>query len=153
MAVWAAAGDPASSSQWERYAITETDGTFAVDGLGPCPCDLTAGSEPVGFATRSSVTPGEPALLRLTPGGLAQVSVRDETGQPVAGATGIVTTVSGVRVAGLGVAASDGQGTLMLASPGGTVSGRVMKGLRWTDVLVDVPRAGVGTGEAVLALR
>ncbi len=99
------------------------------------------------------MTPGEPALLRLTPGGLAQVSVRDETGQPVAGATGIVTTVSGVRVAGLGVAASDGQGTLMLASPGGTVSGRVMKGLRWTDVLVDVPRAGVGTGEAVLALR
>ena len=150
--VSAAGGDPASSSQWERGTVTGGDGSFTIAGLGLGSCDVMAGSEAVGFATQAAVTPGEePVLLRLTPGGRAQVKVWDEAGQPVAGATGVLTSVFGVKTSGPGVAASDGQGTLVMPTPAGAVALRVMKGPRWADVLVEVPSGGVGTAETVLA--
>jgi hypothetical protein len=150
--VSAAGGDPVSSSQWERATITEGDGTFALDGLGQGPCDVAAGSEAVGFATRAAVTAGEePVLLRLTPGGRAQVRVRDEAGGPVAGAVAVVTGIYGARASVPGLAVSDSQGTLVMPTPAGTVWLRVIKGLRWSDVPIDVPSGGVGTAETVLA--
>lgn len=150
--VSAAGGDPASSSQWERTAVTGGDGAFTIEGLGLGPCDVMAGSQTVGFATQAAVTPGEePLLLRLTPGGRAQVKVRDEAGQPVAGAIGVVTSIFGLKASGPGLAASDSQGTLVVPTPAGTVWLRVIKGLRWSDVLIDVPSGGVGTAETVLA--
>jgi Carboxypeptidase regulatory-like domain len=146
-----AADDPPAGG---RIAVSLADGSFRVEGLRDRPHVLLTGSRLAGFAVQDGVSPDaeEEAVLRLRPGGLAVVRVRDPDGAPVEQAWARVLRVGTVDVSAAvdRTALSDAAERIELASPAGRITVQVRKDAREAVATLDVPAGGAVEAELVL---